>query len=341
MHPFFEPLDEREAMLLLTALTVGGSADTGIFQHLPADRRPHMAEKAQALLAMPSDKRVSFMVHEIKQALSFKGLRGLERIDPAWIVLGLKGENARVVATVLISLPNPVVRAVLKRLPSGIRKQLPPKEEVSRIPLELVRAVREIFESRFHAMPAPSARGFAFRDILQLERPDLYRLTRDLGLIELGQAFVSVGRMALAELCRRLPRDKAEELILAVRSASTVDIPDVKSAQRFLARVVVNFEDTEEFFTKAGLWRLARAALIEDPSFRTAFKQRLAPEAGRLFVSYAEKAAELQDVSEEAVHRLQDSVLVRIRELSRRGLIAPQWQSLEMVFHQPPAQNAG
>ncbi|MEK7705788.1 MAG: hypothetical protein AAB426_12580, partial [Myxococcota bacterium] len=235
----------------------------------------------------------------------------------------------------------PLVRAVLKRLPTGIRKQLPPKEEVTRIPLELVRAVRQTFESRFHAMPAPSTRGFAFRDIMQLERADLYRLMRDLGLIELGQAFVAVGKMALAELCRRLPRDKAEELILAVRGASTVDVPDIKSAQRFLSRVVVNFQDTEEFFTKAGLWRLAKASLIEDGSFRTAFKQRLSPEAGRLFVSYAEKAAELQDLSEDVLRRLQDSVLLRIRELSRRGAIAPQWQSTEMVLHQPlPATGA-
>ena len=66
----------------------------------------------------------------------------------------------------------------------------------------------------------------------------------------------------LAELCRRLQRSKAEELILAVRRASKTDAPDLKTAQRFLSRVVVNFDDTEEFFQKAGLWRVSEAASL-------------------------------------------------------------------------------
>ena len=162
MHPFFAPLDKREAMLLLTTLTVGSGEDIGIFDHLPPDQRSRMREKADALLAIASEKRVPFMVHEIKQALSFKGLRGVERVDPSWILQGLKGENARVVATVLISLPSPTVRSILKRLPSGIRKKLPPKDEIKRIPVDLMRAVRQIFESRFASMPQPSPKGFAF-----------------------------------------------------------------------------------------------------------------------------------------------------------------------------------
>ena len=340
MHPFFEPLDDREAMLLLTTLTVGGSDDTGIFSHLPPESRERVEAKARALLEMPSEKRVPFMVHEMKQALSLKGLRGLEKVDPAWIVLGLKGESPRVVATILISLPSPMVRSVLKRLPSGIRKALPPKDEVKRIPLELVRSVRQIFEARFHAMPQPSPRGFAFRDVIQLERAEIYRLMRDLGLIELGQAFVAVGRMALAELCRRLPRKKAEELILAVRSASQVDVPDLKTAQRFLSRVVVNFHDTEEFFQKAGLWRLAKASLLEDDAFRVGFKQRLTPDAGRLFLSYIEKASEIEGLDEAMLRRLQDGILLRVRDLARRGVIGARWKDVALHLHDPKVLDA-
>ncbi len=341
MHPFFEPLDQRETMLLLTTLTVGGSGETGVFERLPADARGRLQEKAQTLLAIPTEKRVPFMVHEIKQALSFKGLRGVEKVDPSWLLQGLRGESPRVVAAVLVSLPTPTVRSLLEKLPPGIRQRLPAKDEMKRVPLELVRSVRQIFESRFHAMPRPSAKGFAYRDVIQLERAEIYRVMRDLGLIELGQAFVSVGKMALAELCRRLPRDKAEELILAVRSASQVDLPDLKTAQRFLSRVVVNFDDTEEFFQKAGLWRLAKASLLEDAAFRASFRQRVPREAGQLFESYLEKASEMGDIGEEALKRLQDMVLLRIRELARRHEISARWGEQEMSFHDPACAQAG
>jgi hypothetical protein len=340
MHPFFEPLDSRETMLLLTTLTVGGSSETAIFAHMPQEQRARLTEKAQALQALASEKRVPFMVHEIKNLLAASGVRGVEKVDPSWILNGLRGESARVVATVLVSWPTPTVREVLKRLPPGIRKKLPPKNEIKAVPPELIKAVRQIFESRFHDMPSPSSRGFGFRDVLQLERGDLFRLMRDLGLVELGQAFVAVGKMALAELCRRLPRDKAEELILSVRGASQVDLPDIKSAQRFLSRVVVNFADTEEFFQKAGLWRLARASLLEDEAFRTGFMQRLPREAGQLYMSYIEKASELAETDAELLKRLQDSILLRVRTLSKRRSIEARWSEVEFLFHAPQADDA-
>ena len=268
MHPFFEPLDDRETVLLLTTLTVGGSDELSIFAHLPAARQARLEEKARALAQIPKEKRVALIVHEMKQAFATRGWRGIERADPSWLLQGLKGESPRVVAAVLVSLPAPTMRAVLARLPRGIRQRLPSKEEMQCVSAELIRAVRQMFELRFAPMPPPPARCFSFQDIFHLERSEIYRLMRDLGLIELGQAFVSVGKMALAELCRRLPREKAEELVRAVGSAPHVDLPDLKSAQRFLSRVAVSFTDTEEFFQKAGLWRLAKASIFEPAAFR-------------------------------------------------------------------------
>lgn len=338
MHPFFDPLDTREAVLLLTTL-MAGSEETSVFRHLSRESHARMAQKAEQLLQLPADKRVPFMTHELRQAWN-AGLRGVEKVDPSWILHGLRGESPRVVACVLLELPPTTARSVLKRLPPGIRKKLPPKAEVKALPPELKRTIRQIFESRFHAMPMPSVKGFAYRDIAQLEKSDLFRVMRDLGLIELGQAFVAVGKMALAELCRRLPRDKAEELILAVRSASRIDVPDLKNAQRFLSRVVVNFTDTEEFFQKAGLWRMAKASLIEDDAFREGFRQRLPREAGQLFFTYMEKAGEIEELSPEMLQRLQDSVLVRVRELSKRGIIEGRWSDLPMLFHTPQTDEA-
>src|SRR5688572_9632479 len=164
MHPFFEPLSEREAMLLLTTLTVGGSNETGIFRHLPGDAGQRLDGKAKELLGIAKEKRVPFMVQQIKQAMSFKGLRGVEKVDPSWILQGMRGESPRVVAAILISMAPNTVRSVLKRLPPGIRKNLPPKDELKKVPVELVRAIRQIFESRFHAMPElTAAKAFGFK----------------------------------------------------------------------------------------------------------------------------------------------------------------------------------
>ena len=106
---------------------MGGSQEIDLFDHLPEESRARIKEKAATLLEIPTDKRVPFMVQQIRQAMSFRGLRGVEKIDPSWLMQGLKGESARVVATVLVSLPSPTVRALLKRLPTAIRPQTPSK----------------------------------------------------------------------------------------------------------------------------------------------------------------------------------------------------------------------
>ena len=158
---------------------------------------------------------------------------------------------------------------------------------------------------------------------------------RELGLIELGQAFAAVGKIALAELCRRLPRKSAEELIMAVRSASRIDLPDLKTAQRFLSRVVVNFNDTDEFFQKAGLWRLTKCSLMEDEVFRGGFRQRLPREAGRLYDSFFEKTEDFGELDEGQLQRLQDSVLQSIHALSQRQEISSRWANVNYRFHDP------
>ncbi len=335
MHPFFDPLNDRETMLLLTAATVGGSEETAVFDYLPAKSRERVLAKAQALASIPKDKRVQFVVHVMKDELRGRGTSGVDKIDASWLLQGLKGESPRIVAAILVGMPTSVIRAVVARLPQGIRKRLPPKESLRAVNAEILCSLRQLFAARFCTMPEPPRRGFGFRDLIQLDPSELSKLVRDLGLIELGQAFASVGKMALSELCRRLPRESAEELVAAVRSASRIDLPDIKKAQRFLSRIVVNFSDTEEFFRKAGLWRLAKACAREDEGFCQAFAQRLPREIGLLFLELLGKARELEEEDEEAARRLQDSVLCRLGVLAERAEISRQWSELELVLHDP------
>jgi hypothetical protein len=339
-HPFFAPLDDQRLTLLLITLTVGGKEQVGLFKFLPEQVGQALTEKALALQQIAADVRVPLMVRELTAALERNGQRGVERLDPSWIVHGLKGESPRLVGSILLNLPAPLVRSVLRRLPPAVRDHLPPKSQLSRIAPALSRHLRILFESRFAPMPLRHGEGFAFVDIIHLERGELFLLIRDLGLTELGQAFVAVGKMALVELCRRLPRAHADELIHAVKSASQADLPDPKTAQRFLSRVVVNFQNTEEFLHKAGLWRLAKALRGTDPSFWVTLGQRLPRRTAHFLRAYVDKAGEMEDLSQEVQQRLHDGVLVRIVSLARAGSIGEAYAKLKMDYHDPGAAEA-
>jgi hypothetical protein len=100
-----------------------------------------------------------------------------------------------------------------------------------------------------------------------------------------------------------------------------------------LSRVVVNFEDAEEFLQKAGLWRLAKAFSALSPLYQRALAQRLPRQAGQLMLSYVAKVEEMGDITPESIALLQDTVLVRIILMSRDQLLAPKWATTPMQFN--------
>jgi hypothetical protein len=344
MHPFFDVLDRYEVSLLLTALTVGGEQAIALFASLGEPLGPRVSERAQALLAMPEETRKPLMATELKSILGQEGqVTSLGWIDATWLLHALRGEPPRIVALILLGLESGPMNALLKRLPHSVRRQLPPKSELSAVDARLQSGVRQLFALRFAPMPEPSAGAMRdFEEIIYtLERDELYRLIRDLGLTELGQAFAVVEKMALLELCRRLGKAQAMELLAAVQHASQVDQPDAKTAQHFLGKIVANFDDVEEFLQKSGLWRLARASW-QGPSFwLTAMTQRLPRQAGQTFGDLLNRAHETLSEQEEEVRlRLRDAILLRVVQLAREGHIRPNWQESQVDFHDKAACQA-
>ncbi len=326
-------------MLLLTALTVGGSGASEVFAYLHPNMRERITAKAQALKAIPADKRVLFMVRQMQTAIETDGLHNVHKADPSWILHALKGESPTVVAVVLSSMPRETTRDLLGLLPETIRKGLPEHKAVAAIPAPTKHLVRQLFEKRLAPMPAENESKLTFQSIVHMPKADLGVVLRDLGLLELGQSFAAIGKMALAELCRRLPRPRAEELVDAVRTASGVDAPDRKIAESFLSKVVANFTDTEELFVRAGLWRLANALLLESPEFSAAMSQRLQRPLGLDLRQYIERARELAQRQEEGLKRLQDSILIRIRRLAMRQTLSPRYAQMPVTFHHAESAN--
>ena len=336
MHPFFEPLSERDAMLLITTLTVGGRDELKLLDYLPEQRRAAIQEKAQALLNVDREKRVNFMVNQLQEALRNKASRGIARIDPSWLAYELKTESPRVVGSILINLPPKTIKSVVRRLPPDIRNSMPPKRQMKKIKPQILENIQQMFETRFYPMPNQGTlKEFTFQDLIRFDRKELAVLMRKAGLAELGQAFVSVGKMALIDLCRQLPPEQSEELIVAVKKATIGDPLELKSAQRFLSRVATDFTSHDDFFHKAGLWRMAKSCLIAPNEFALAFSQRLPRDPGLLFRRMVDIAHSMEDMTQELVFGFQDALLAEIPELLARGQLDAKWADHPIQFHNP------
>ena len=339
MHPFFAPLNRRDTMTLLTVMTLEEQPEV-LFEGLPRHTREVFQEKTNRLGQLPTKKRMAFIAHQMQQLLSHTGSKELAHIDPSWLLEGLRHESPAVVAIILMDLPEKNAQILLQKIPSKVRQCLPSKDKVRQIPVALRQGICIAFHSRFQTMPAElSHQGLSIASIIELELQDMQTLIYDLGAIELGQAFAAMGKMALAELCRRLPREKAKELIAAVRSASHIDRPTAQQAQKFLSQVVLNFDNTNDFFQRAGFWRLARAFINEPQNQLRAFKQRLPRSLGALFQSTIEKAKAFQSPEdEEQIHRLQDTIVIRLHGLAREKKIDASLASMPLILHDPSLQ---
>src|SRR3954465_15220778 len=103
-------------MLLLTAVTFGGNECTGAFPPLPDEEAEILKHRAQALLQIPRDKRIPFLVQEIKRLVTARR-RQLAGVDPVRLAEGWTKERSAMVEVVLRALPSALADAVRKEVP--------------------------------------------------------------------------------------------------------------------------------------------------------------------------------------------------------------------------------
>lgn len=315
------PLDRRQQTLLLTLLSFGGSQAKELLSLVPDEDAELLIEKAQKLEEIPREKRVPLMVRELKGLMSFRATKGLDGVEPSWLSHGFKGESPRVIAIVLMHMPSSVARQIVARLPEPVQRALPPRDSLRQVPLSLVKLVRSRFDAKFATMPIErELSDLRFRDIILLTAKELVALIRHVGADEIACAFVAVGKRALAEFLGRLPVEDAEELVAAVKRCNHEDQMELKAAQGFLARVLGNFNNTDELFQKAGIYRLARAISVEDNTYIRQVSQRFPRAHGRLLGEYLTRVRD-QELEHEQILRLRDQVLDVMANLSRRGKI--------------------
>ncbi len=327
------PLNQREQTLLLCLLSFGGEQSDDLLQLLPDDVSSKMQEKRDKLAEIPKEKRVPLMVRQLKQLMGFRGQIGLDGVEPSWLLAGFKGESPRTVAIVLMHMPSSVSRQITARLPEQIRNAMPSRQELTGVPMELIKLVRHRFDAKFAAMPSERVHeSFGFRDVLLLNAKELILLIRKLGLDELAVAFIAMGKRALAAFLSKLPPDNADELMTAVKRAASTDRMDQKAAQAFLGKVLRNFANTDELFQKAGLFRLARAIYNEDAVFVRQLQQRFPRAHGRLLADYLRRIRARDPLEPELLALLRDSVVDMVLDLSRRGKIDAKYQKAPALF---------
>ncbi len=358
------PLDRRQQTLLLTTLAFGGSQASELWQLLPDEMQGPLAEKQQKLEEIPRDKRVQLMVRELKGLMSFRSVKGLDGVEPSWLAAGFKGESPRVIAAVLLYLPSSLTKQIVARLPEAVQQALPTREEMKGVPLEVIKLVRSRFDAKFIAMPLEGElASLAFSDLVLLSAKELIVLIRNIGADEIACAFLAVGKRALAEFLSKLSPQDGEELIAAVRRADVKDGMELKAAQTFLGKVLtgapspnalqkgmsrggpntgaipraggntsgIAFANTDELFQKAGLYRLARAIVIDEPLPVRQVVQRFPRAHGRLLLDYIERARE-RELDEAQVRRLRDQILDGLVNLSRRGKIDQRFGAVPTQF---------
>ncbi|MBM4282738.1 MAG: hypothetical protein FJ137_18970, partial [Deltaproteobacteria bacterium] len=124
------PLDRRQQILLLTTMAFSGSQAAELWALLPNDTAGALQEKAHKLDEIPRDKRVPVVVRELKGLMAFRGVKGLDGVEPSWLAAGFKGESPRVIAVALMYLPSSLAKQIVQRLPEHVQRALPTREEL-------------------------------------------------------------------------------------------------------------------------------------------------------------------------------------------------------------------
>ncbi len=343
----FYPLNPRNTMLLATIFTQGGQEDLPLLELLGDDDAFLIQDRAEALLELEADHRVAAVVREMRRLIQFAGLAGLEQIDPSWLLQAVKGEQPLTIGIILAQLSSGARSRILSQLPTKVRQKVPSKEDLKGTRLEVMRLVRQKFESKFASMPQPPSEptNFYFKDIALFDARELVQLVRAMGIDQLAAAFSTMGRRSLAELGSKLTRQASEELIAAVKETEERDAMDINEANEFLSRMVLGLKaeprpDTpdaqeryqRELFQKAGLFRLAQACRGERPHFVQQLAQRIPRMHGKLLKQYVYRLNENDDLDDAKLRRLQDLVLLRVERLAARGKINPKFLKFAFCF---------
>jgi hypothetical protein len=327
------PLDRRQQALLLTLLSLGGKDLERLYALIPEEEANALREKAEKLQDIPEEKRVPLMLRQLKQMYSFQAAKGLEGVEPSWLLAGFRGESPRTVAIILMHMPSSISRQILSRLPEAVRDAMPDRESLRELPMELVKLVRRRFDEKFATMPeARQLETFSYNELVVFEARELIILVRKIGMDELAHNFLTIGKRALAAFLGKLPANEVEELMTAIKRCSSDDAPHRAHAQVFLTNVFHDYQQIEELVQKSGLFRLARSLRTNEDIFARQMAQKFPRAHGRLLSQYRSWLANEGHLEELGTSRLRNQIVDAAVELSKRGKVNPDYSHSQVAL---------
>lgn len=261
-------------MLLLTAVTFGGTDGAEAFDHLPDEESELLKHRANELMQIPRDKRIPLLVQEIKRLVTQRR-RQLGSADPKRLAEVLGKERGAVVEVVLRALPAQLADQVRDGLPDHAKVKL--QREVRPEVLSIVRWKLE--EALKRASP-PGGIVFRFSDLLTLQQRELLTICDRMGARALATAIAGLPEAAREQVLQSLPPDQRS---LAQRAADAGKERRLTEGDSItVMKMYGALEQPSVGLRSAGAQRLARACVAQSPEFAARLIERHKGELGKL-----------------------------------------------------------
>ena len=277
MEQYFASLSKRQTMLLLTAVTFGGAECVEALDFLPDEEAELLKHRAGSLLQIPRDKRIPFLVQEIKRLVTARR-RQLATVDPARLAAVLGKERNAMVEVVLRALPSQLADSVRKDVPGQ------PVKLQREVRPDVLSIIRWKLEEAIRGAAPKGAGAFKFTDLLMLQSRELLTIADRMGARALATAIAGLPDAERDAFLAPLPPDQRS---LAQRAS---DAGKARKLTEEDSRTVLEMhnalKEPSVGMRSAGAQRLARAALAQSPEFCARLIERNPGDFGKLLIRW-------------------------------------------------------
>ncbi len=277
MEQYFASLSKRQTMLLLTAVTFGGANSVEAFDHLPDEECDLLKHRAHELLQIPRDKRIPFLVQEIKRLVTARR-RQLASVDPARLASVLGKERSALVEVVLRALPSLLADSVRKLAPGQ------PVKLQREVRPDVLSIIRWKLEEAIRQSAPKGASLFKFTDLITLQSRELLTIADRMGARALATAIAGLPDADRDAFFVALPPDQRSLAQRASDAGKSRKLTDEDS--RTVLEMHNALKEPSTGMRSAGAQRLARAALAQAPEFAARLIERNTGDFGRLLVRW-------------------------------------------------------
>ena len=277
MEQYFASLSKRQTMLLLTAVTFGGANCVEALDHLPDEEAELLKHRAASLLQIPRDKRIPFLVQEIKRLVTARR-RQLATVDPARLAAVLGKERNALVEVVLRALPSQLADSVRKSVPGQ------PVKLQREVRPDVLSIIRWKLEEAIRGAAPKGAGSFKFTDLLTLQSRELLTIADRMGARALATAIAGLPDAERDAFLAPLPPDQRSLAQRASEAGKARKLTEEDS--RTVLEMHNAIKEPSAGMRSAGAQRLVRAALAQGPEFAARLLERNPGEFGKVLIRW-------------------------------------------------------